>query len=346
VNPGKVNLPPLKDAFDVYRTHFKTLLALAVPLVMVMLVTIVLAIVFPFSLIVTFPFLIVPFSFAYIVSITQIVSDHPLALNEYYRFLLPGMNPFIRRLVHPYVTLLKMALLAFISLIVVTSLAMCLAPYFNTELSAAFDEMALLGATSFDANDISDFLTRQGAVLSPFLTSLMAISSLVSFIYLMLSFSNKIPALYLIIELPTAFPELDRIHKQVIAKNRKRLFKLTIKNQWPTLLGITLGFGVGIGLGLIFSLTPLLVTLLSLIGALVGMFLLIPHYFLVLAIMYQTLEADYLANTKDQIRAFLAELDNIEGLSEQQRDDIRRELGKHLSDINELPSDTEEEPKQ
>lgn len=346
MNPAKVNLPPLKDAFDVYRRHYKTLLALAVPLGMIVLVTIVLAIIFPFSLIVTFPFLIVPFSFAYIVSITQIVSDHPLALNEYYRFLLPGMNPFIRRLVHPYVSLLKMALLGFIALIVITSLAMWLAPYFNPALAQAFDELAVLGASSFDANDINEFLTSQGLVLAPFLTALMAISSFLSFVYLMFSFSNKIPALYLIVELPTAFPELDRIHKQVMLKNRRRLFGLTIKNQWPTILGLTLGFGVGIGLGLIFSLTPLLITLLSLIGALIGMFLLIPHYFLVLAIMYQTLEADYLANTKDQIRAFLAELDSIEGLSEQQRDDIRRELGKHLADINDTASNPDDESKQ
>lgn len=321
------------NAWVTYRQHYKPLLAVSFALTMVLIVSSVLALVFPFSLIITLPFVIIPFCFAFIVAITQLMANHPLAINDFYRYLLPGLNPFIRRLMRPFMMLIKASLLSLLMMFLVTFLANLLAPTLNAPLAATFDNLANLTLTTSDANDLLLFLDENNAVLQPFLTIMMLISSASFFLSIFIGLGNKLPALFLLVTLPTAFPELERLHRDIIKSKRQIIFRLRLKHQWPTYLALISGYTLGAILGFVFSQSALVTTLFALLGGLLTLALFLPHYFIGNAIIYQELEPDYYQRAQTAMRKFLTELDSIEELTPAQRQEIRQALEKHLKPL-------------
>ncbi len=339
--------PFITNAWQEYRRHFSSLFGLSFAFLVVIIVIVVIGLVFPFSLIITMPFVIIPFCFAYVVSLTQIVANHPMAFNEFYRYLLPGMNPFIRRLIRPYMMLLKGALVSFLMLFITTLIANLLAPSFNPALAQVFENLATLTLTSSDANDLLAFIDNNATVLDPFFTIVMGITSLSFLVYLFLAISDKIPALFLLLELPTAFPELGRIHRQIMKERRRMRISIIVKNQWPTFLLLLIGAVIGALVGFILKQGAIITSLLALLGALLAMGPSLPHYFLILAMIYQTFESDYFRYAKQEIAAFLTQIDAIDQLSAEQKEELKKALQKHLDDEHDdgIPQDDQEQSK-
>jgi hypothetical protein len=91
---------------------------------------------------------VIPFAFAYAVALTQVVSEHPLAFNDFYRYILLGLSPFIRRLMHPFITLLKMLLLIVVTTLAVSLMATLLAPTLNPALMSLLNQLTEMTETA------------------------------------------------------------------------------------------------------------------------------------------------------------------------------------------------------
>jgi hypothetical protein len=332
------------DSLEVYRKNFKKLLGLSVPFFMIVIVTIVLATIFPVTLVFSLPFLVIPFAFAYIVALTQVISDHPMAFNDYYRYIMLGLSPFVRRLMHPFLTLLKMLLLMLVTTLAISLLASLLAPTLNPALAALLGDLDELTTAAASMNELLAFIETNETVLYPLFNATMLANTLVGLAYLWVSFSHKLPALFLAVGLPNVFPQLDRIHHMVFRQHRDTFRRAFLKYQWISLVVLISGFTLGATVGWLLGLSSLIVTLSAALTSVLLWGILIPHYFLVLGSIYGLLEKHYVHEAQAEIRGFLRELDRINELNDDQKRAIREELTKHLEEpLTEEPSPEEKD---
>ncbi len=333
------------DSFEAYRKNFKKILGLSVPFFMIVIVTIVLATIFPLTLIFTLPFFVIPFAFAYAVALTQVVSEHPLAFNDFYRYILLGLSPFVRRLMHPFITLLKMLLLIAITTLAVSLMATWLAPSLNPGLMILLDQLTEMTATA-TMEELLAFIEGNQATFYPLFNATLLTNAFVSLAYLLISFSQKFPALFLAVGLPNVFPQLDRIHQAVVRRHHNRLVTALFKYQWISFLVLTLGFVLGGTISWLLGYSSLIVSLLAPLAAVLLWGIMIPHYFLVLGSIYGQFEKHYVHESQGEIQSFLKDLDKISELNEEQKRTVRDELTKHLEkpSIEEPPSDEKNPP--
>ncbi|MFA5235617.1 MAG: hypothetical protein WC399_02005 [Bacilli bacterium] len=318
------------EGFAAYRKNFKKMLGLSVPFFMVVVIAIVLATIFPLTLVFTLPFLVIPFAFAYVVALTQVVSEHPMAFNDYYRYIVLGLSPFVRRMMHPFLTLLKMLLLMCVATLTVSVLASLLAPSLDPRLAILLDELTELTATAASMDELLAFIETNQAAFYPLFNVTLLSTTFVGMAYLLLSFSLKIPAFFLAVGLPNVFPQLDRIHQTVFRAERRQFTASLFKYQWISFTVLTMGFVLGATVGWMLGFSSLIVSLLAPLGAVLLWVVLIPHYFLVLGSIYSQLENHYVHEAQGEIQAFLKELERINELNEEQKQAIRDELTKHL----------------
>ena len=319
----------LSQVFKTYRRHFGPLLVLSVPFFMITLVSLVLSLVFPFSLIVALPFMIIPFGFAYLILVNQILSGHTVAFASYYQIVLLGLSRFVRKTFHPFLTLMKMILLGIIATFIITLIANYMAPTSFPSLATAFDELIALAATSFTMAELNALMDVHQAALQPFFSIVGLLSSGVMLIYVVISLTLKWPTILLFTKMPQALPRIDAIHRSIYHKFRQAYIKLNFKLQWPLLVSVTSGYIAFGTIGVLLNLDVILTTLLALLGAMIVSLLILPASFVASNYIFHHFEADYIGEVKDEIKSFIQEIDAMRDLSDAQKDEIKRALNQH-----------------
>ncbi len=336
---------PSRSAFRDYYAHFSSLLPLAFAVTMVIVVTVLLAQLFPVTLVVTIPLLLIPFLFAFVVSSSRIVSDDPLALKTFYRFLLPGMNPSFRRLIRPYLAIIKTGLVYLATLFLAAFLAQLLAPSLDPTLTVVLENLVVMTEDTTTIAELNQFLVANATSLNPFFIALTLAGGFIAYVFIVFDLSTRLPGLYLALAVPTAVASLDIIHRSAYRLHRKTVIKWLLIHQWPSWVALIIGYALGAMLGIFLHAQPLVVSTLALVGGVFLSGLLLPHFFGVLAAIYDQLAPDYFKAAHEEILSLLASLDEMTQLSDEQKAAIRRMFEEDVSKAKEHGEDEEENKK-
>ncbi|GEM_PF-5336919 len=331
---GEPSLTLAKRGFSLYKKYFRSLIVIVFPLFMMILVTVVLALVVPFSIIVSLPFIIVPFLYSAFVCTTQIIADKEVPFKSFYAFAFSIIIVLIRRLMHPFFTLFKMALISSLVTLFFTFIINGLAPYFFPSLQVVLDDLMVLSATNFTLEQMQQFVVDNALTLDPYFAFATISGTLAGFLFLIVEFGKKLPFVGIIEDFTAILPRLDAVASEVIKQNKRMINRLILKSQWPSLLALSIGFITLMSIGMIFHVSMIITILMALLGGVIALFPFMGHYLVVSALVYVQLKPLILKESQQQFNQFLKDIDSIEGLDDAAKDELKQKYRSPISDID------------
>jgi len=327
-------------AFGDYAGHLGPFFALSFAYIVVITLVILIGTLLPIVLFALLPFILIPFLFAFIVVLHGVGTNQGPQLRDFNKLLVPGLHPFLRRMLHPYRSLLKAFVISFAVLFLLSLLVTSLAPSVAPELAVTLDELIELMDTAPSLTVLDDFLVTHENELYGFLAASSLLTALATFMSLASDFSGKILGMLFGLDIPMALEQLDQAHRAVYPKFRFSFLWHTVKYQWPSYLAFFAGCGFGAWLLVSLRVNPILIGALALgLGVLASGFL-FPHYVIVVDAFYEKMAPSYFEFMRPKIKALLGEIDKAGEIPAEIKESLRKTLKERGFD----PDDDHEKP--
>jgi|GEM_PF-2196172 len=320
---------PAIAAFKEYAGHWGPFFALSFAFLVVMTLVTLLGSLLPIALLITLPFVVIPFLFAFVVVLHGLGNETGPHLKDFNKMIIPGMHPFLRRMFHPYRMLLKAMILSLVGLFGVSLLTTLLAPSMAPELNAALEQLTVLMEGPLDIAAFDQFMSLHEATLYPFLAITMLTTALIAFVSIGADFAYRLPGLLFGLDLPMVLELLDGAHRQIMPKFRARLLRHVFANQWPSYLSFFLGFGLAAVLMMSYHVNPILIGAFSLCAGLLLSFIFFPHFLIVYDDFYETMAPSYFEYMKPHVTSLLAELEKNPDIPKELKDNLLKTLKNH-----------------
>lgn len=322
-------------------------LAMAFSFVIVLLMMIVLDYFFVGSIIITVPFVVIPYLFCLQIGLVRARMTHEIKAKEFYRPFLVAFQDNIFRIYRP----LRIGLFAFliyiVSSVVTVAVGLVVVQNFFPSLKVLFDELLVIAESSqtIDYEAIMIFLQDHQVAFAPFFTITYAISFFFAYVYFMMKVFYHAFIVNFSLSIPTTPEKLLEIHKQVFPSLRKTYVSFTLKNLYLSLIVIVLGYALGSVLA--FILRPSDAYINVIFGVMVASLLLIPMIPRLLTsneVLFELMMPEYLKHSGDHVKKVYSQFIHSEQLNDAQKEEVQKLLDMMDESHEEgKPSENEEE---
>lgn len=318
---------------DIYRSYKKnvgTYLSMSISCFVVFLLVMVINFFLFGSILITFPFVVVPFFIGMVISTVKIESGDEWSSKEFYQYCRVGFHRQFRRSLRVFNSFCK----AFLRFLFYSAIAVLIVLIFRDSLlDPVLSE--IVSKNSLDrnlTNAVMDYLHDFNNQYVLIYLSLFCFAFVLSFVYFMECLSDNTMMLFLTLNVAMPHNQMVTIHNQIKKAIKKEYKRIYYSLTWP----VTIIFTAGFALGAFIAMTNFQnIQLIFLLGMLIGLLFTIPYYPIAILVIHRlfNMYADlYYSESKEAVEKNLQKIMDNPRFSDKQKEIIKELLDKQSLD--------------
>jgi len=336
--PSKEKNSLASAAFVLFKKDYRKNLAASFTFLMIEIMVIAVAYAYSFSLIVTVPFLLIPFFFALQMSVSSYKGGAPLSSRVFLRFFglyFSPSTPFYG-VYRVFLCLLKALGVAFLSSLLIGGVYYSIAVSVDPSFLASVDQLGSI-IESGTSQDLYDFLASNGPIMLYQRVLILSSYGLGFYMFVhALSVNTLNP--YVRMALQGAPSRVaNGIFGGGFKEIRRGFYKEYYKSLWPGILLLVGGYLAGIGFGLVWFTDPDRLFVLGLAGSGLFTFAFIPYLLDVVELLATRYEKNFAEYSLNMAKRTLDQLKAERQLSDKEISDMEDQL-KRAQDLQNLKS--------